>query len=108
MKTKGSVPKRYRQNRTIKAGHSRMFDSQFCSLITVTFLVQLLGLFTVISYRLRSNRPFQQLGMVAGLLLMGVATLICLPLDAFAGMTQGVSLVIVATLSTFGREEASF
>ncbi|MDG2014492.1 MAG: hypothetical protein P8J33_13370 [Pirellulaceae bacterium] len=85
-----------------------MFDSQFCSLITVTFLVQLLGLFTVINYRLRTHGPYHQLGMVAGLLLMGVATLVCLPLDAFAGMTQGVSLVVVATLSTLGREEASF
>ena len=83
-----------------------MFDSQFCSLVTVTFLVQLFGLITVIGYRLRGNGRFNHFGLVLGLLIMGGATLVCLIFDPAAGMTQGVALVLVATFSTFGMEES--
>lgn len=79
-----------------------MFDSQFCSLVTVTFLVHLFGFVTVVAYRLRANGRFNQLGLVIGLLIMGIATLICMPIDATAGITQGIALVLVATSTTLG------
>ena len=84
-----------------------MFDSQFCSLVTITFLVQLFGLITVVGYRLRGNGRFNHAGLLLGLLLMGAATLACLPFDPAAGMAQGVALVLVATFSTFGTGESA-
>ncbi len=80
-----------------------MFDSQFCSLVTVTFLVHLFGFVTVVAYRLRGHGRFNQVGLVIGLLTMGIATLICMPLDATAGIAQGLALVFVATCSTWGH-----
>ena len=84
-----------------------MFDSQFCSLVTITFLVQLFGLITVIGYRLRGNGRFNHIGLLFGLLIMGGATLACLPFDPAAGMAQGVALVLVATFTSFGMGETS-
>jgi hypothetical protein len=81
-----------------------MFDSQFCSLVTVTFFLQMFGLVTVIGYRLRGDGRFNHAGLVFGLVLMGAATLICIPIDRASAVTQGVTLVLVATGSTFGSE----
>ena len=80
-----------------------MFDSQYCSLITITFLVQMLGLFLVIAYRMSEKGPKASLGLLFGILIMGSATVACLPFDTSAGISQGVALGSVATFSTLGR-----
>lgn len=82
-----------------------MFDSEFCSLVTITFLIQIFALLTVICYRLRGNGRFNQLGLFCGVALMGATALICMPLDPAAGISQGVALVFVAVSSTFGYQQ---
>ena len=84
-----------------------MFESQFCTLVSITFLVQLFGLITVIVYRLREDGKYNHAGLIAGLLVMGSATLICMPFDAAAGITQGVTLVFVAACTTFRSGETA-
>ena len=77
-----------------------MFESQMCSLVTITFMVQIFGLITVIGYRVRGNGRFNQLGLFLGILTMGLASIICMSVDARAGLSQGVALVFVAVTAT--------
>lgn len=82
-----------------------MFDSQFCSIVTITFIVQMFGLVTMIAYRVRGDGRFNQLGMVLGILVMGFSTIVCLPFDAGAGITQAVVMVLVAIGGTMSLQE---
>ena len=83
-----------------------MFDSQTCSLITITVMVQLLGLATVICYRLRGQGRFNHAGLICGILVMGIASLVCMPINPAAGIAQGVALVFVAATATLGIPKA--
>ncbi len=83
-----------------------MFDSQVCSLASITFLVQMLGLATVIVYRLRGSGRFNHVGLLVGMTLMAISTICCLALDASSGLTQGVTLVVVAVFATFPMRAA--
>ena len=78
-----------------------MFESQYHSLATITFLVQLLGILMVICYRLRGDSSrFNQIGILATLLVMAASTVCCLAFDTQAGITQGVTVVLVAVSAT--------
>ncbi|MGI9518115.1 MAG: hypothetical protein ACR2NP_13760 [Pirellulaceae bacterium] len=77
-----------------------MFDSQICSLASITFLVQFLGLAIVVIYRLSESGRLNHAGLLFGMTLMAISTICCLMLDASCGMTQGVTLVFVAVCTT--------
>ena len=77
-----------------------MFDSQICSLASITFIVQMLGLAIVVIYRLRGSGRFNHAGLVFGMALITVSTICCMMLDASCGLAQGVTLVFVAICAT--------
>jgi hypothetical protein len=76
-----------------------MFDSQICSLASITFLVHLLGLAIAIGFRLQSPGSRASLiALVAGMFIMTASTFACLLVDRPTGLAQGVALVSVAVL----------
>lgn len=87
---------------------SPMFDSQVASLASLTFLVQVLGAFLVIVFRLRSQASINNLvGLMAGMLLMAGSAIACLMTDPSWGTIQGVAVVAVAIGATIGRTDVS-
>ncbi len=89
-----------------------MFDCQNCSLASITFLIQVLGLVVAVSFRLRSQTSFANLsGLMLGIMMMAVSSVICLFIDPSLGTVQGVTLVAVAigTTINFGdRQTVTF
>ncbi len=84
-----------------------MFDSQFCSLATITFLVHVVGLVIAVSFRLRSQSSLANLfGLLFGLIMMGSSSMLCLAFDPSCGIMQGVAVVAVAVGSTLSFGEA--
>ncbi len=83
-----------------------MFDSQFCSLASITFLVQILGIALAVAFRLR--RPgslLNHVGLCLGILLMAASAFVCLRVDIPTGLFQGVALVGVAIATTWHLTE---
>jgi hypothetical protein len=75
-------------------------------------MVQMLGLVIAICYRLRSQSSLSNIaGLLVGMLIMAVSSIVCLFLDPSWGMIQGVALVAVAigtTLSLGDHQTTSF
>ena len=85
-----------------------MFDSQCCSLASITFLVQLTGLLIAVSFRLRpANSKLNLGGLLFGLLLMAGSCIACLFVDQTHAVSQGVAVVVVAVASTISISEPS-
>ena len=89
-----------------------MFDCQNCSLASITFLVQILGLVIAVCYRLRSETSVSNLaGLMIGILMMAISAVACLLVDTSMGIVQGVALVAVAigtTINLSDRQTATF
>lgn len=81
-----------------------MFDSQICSLTTITYFVQFFALATIVGFKLRQGKRFNGLGLICAILVMAASCLACLCVDPAAGITQGVTLVAVALLTSYSRE----
>ena len=82
-----------------------MFDSQICSLTTITYLIQFFAIATVVGFRLRVGCRFNGLGLLSAIGVMSISCLVCLCIDPAAGVVQGVTLVGVASLTSYSPQE---